>query len=59
MTAGFQVPLIPLFEVDGSIGGAAFTHNGPTALNTGIIAALTVTVKLVAVAHWPAAGVNV
>jgi hypothetical protein len=61
ITAGFHEPAIPLVEVVVSIGTAPFaqiTRLVPK-LNTGVVFGLTVTVNEVAVAHWPADGVNV
>lgn len=57
--AGIQLPLMPLLDVDGSEGGLALIHSGPTGLKAGVIAGLTVTVRVVVDAHRPAAGVNV
>ena len=59
MTAGFQVPVIPLFDVVGKVGAVAFWHSGPICVNVGVICVLTVTLKVVVVAHCPFAGVNV
>ena len=61
MTAGLQLPLIPLSEVVGSVGTADPAHmlREVPKLNVGVMLGLTVTVKLVAVAHWPAVGVKV
>lgn len=59
--AGFQLPVIPLLEVEGSIGTlppAQILSVGPK-LNVGVTIGFTVTLKLVAVAHCPAEGVNV
>jgi hypothetical protein len=57
--AGAQVPVIPLFEVVGSGASVAPEHIGATELNVGVTFGLTVTVKVVVVAHCPAVGVNV
>ena len=59
LTAGAQVPVIPLFDVVGSIGAADPLHIEGTAVKVGVINGLTVTVKVVDVAHNPAVGVNV
>lgn len=59
--AGLHVPFILLLEVVGSVGTLAPAHilsDGPK-LNTGVITGLTVTVKIVVVAHCPVLGVNV
>ena len=57
--AGLQVPVILLLDVVGSIGGVAPEQIGAIALNVGMMFGLTVTVKVVGVAHCPASGVNV
>ena len=57
--AGAQVPVIPLFDVVGNAASAAPEQIGATAVNVGIIFALTVTVNVVVVAHCPAVGVKV
>ena len=59
--AGFHVPFTPLLEVAGSVGTLAPAHilkDGPK-LNVGVITGLTVTLKVVVVAHCPDVGVNV
>ena len=50
---------MPLLEVVGNAVSVAPEQIGATAVNVGVIFGLTVTVKLVESAHWPAAGVNV
>ena len=59
--AGLHVPLIPLSETDGNAGTVppAQIVSVVPILNTGIVIGVTVTVKLVLFAHWPADGVNV
>ena len=57
--AGDQAPVIPFVEVVGSVGAAAPEQIGATAAKVGDTFGLTVTVKVVFVAHWPADGVNV
>lgn len=59
MTAGDQVPLIPLLEVDGNTGAVAPSQNGGIGLNTGVILGFTLTFKVVCTAHCPPVGVNV
>ena len=59
LTAGAHVPVTPLFDVVGSTGAADPLQIADTAVNVGVVCGLTVTVKVVVVAHWPAAGVNV
>jgi len=59
-TAGLHVPFIPLFDVRGRAGmlaRAQIVSVGPK-LNVGITTGLTVTLKVVVVAHWPASGVK-
>jgi hypothetical protein len=58
-SAGAHVPVIPLLEVVGSGDKVAPLQIGATALNVGVTFGLTVMVKVVVVAHWPAVGVNV
>ena len=36
ITAGFHVPIIPLFDVVGNAGAVAFWHNGPIWVNVGV-----------------------
>ena len=57
--AGFQVPVMPLLDVVGSTGAAEPEQIGATAVNVGVIFALTVIVSVVVVAHCPAVGVKV
>ena len=59
ITAGLQTPVILLLDVDGSAGAVLFWHSGPIWVKVGVTFGLTVTVNVVVVAHWPAAGVNV
>jgi hypothetical protein len=42
ITAGFQVPLMPLFDVVCNAGAVAFWHKDPIGLNVGVVAAFTV-----------------
>ena len=51
--------MIPLFEVVGNGDNAPPEQIGATAVNVGVIFALTVIVSVVVVAHWPAVGVKV
>ena len=48
-----------LVEVVGNGANTAPEHIAATALNVGVMFGLTVMVKVVVVAHCPAAGVNV
>ena len=58
-SAGDQVPVIPLLEVVGSAFNVAPEQIGATAVNVGVTLGLTTIVKVVVVAHCPAAGVKV
>jgi hypothetical protein len=49
--AGFQVPEIPLVDIKGKVGGVAPWQIGGTGLNVGVTDVLTVTFKVVEVAH--------
>lgn len=59
--AGLQVPLIPLVEVPGNVGGVSPAQMEIPEPNkkVGVIFGFTVTVKVAVVAHWPASGVKV
>jgi hypothetical protein len=57
--AGFQVPVIPLFEVVGNIGAVAPLQIAGIEVNVGVVGAFTVTERVVVVAHCPAVGVKV
>ena len=59
MSAGDQVPVIPLFDVVGNATSVAPEQIGATGVNVGVIFGLTVIVKVVVVAHCPAVGVKV
>jgi hypothetical protein len=59
LSAGDQVPVIPLVDVVGNTDKVAPEHIGATALNVGAIFGLTVIVSVDVVAHCPAVGVNV
>ena len=59
LSAGLQVPVIPLFDVVGSALKLAPLHIGATASNSGVTFGFTVIVSVVVVAHCPAAGVKV
>jgi hypothetical protein len=59
ITAGVQVPVIPLADVNGSAGATEFKQSEPNGLKVGVTFELTVTVTVVVVAHWPASGVKV
>ena len=55
------MPLIPLLDTLGSVGTAAPAQIAEAVpkLKAGVILGLTVTVRVVSVAHSPAFGVNV
>ena len=59
MSAGAQVPVIPLLEVVGNGFNVPPEQMGATAVNVGVMFGLTVMVRVVVVAHWPAPGVKV
>ena len=50
---------MPLVEVVGNAASVAPAQIGATTANVGLIFGLTVMVKVVVVAHWPAVGVKV
>ena len=57
--AGFQVPVIPLFDVSGKTGLVAPEHIGAMAVKLGVRIGLTVTSSVAVVAHCPSSGVKV
>ena len=57
--AGFQVPVIPLFDVSGKIGLVAPEHIEAMAVKLGVRIGLTVTSSVAVVAHCPSSGVKV
>ena len=57
--AGDQVPVMPFADVNGSEGATEFKQSEPNGLKVGVTFGLTVTVNVIVVAHWPAAGVKV
>ena len=57
--AGFQLPVIPLVEVVGNVGGVAPLQIEFTIVNVGKVFEFTLTVTVVVVAHCPAVGVKV
>jgi hypothetical protein len=59
ITAGLQVPVIPLADVNGSAGATEFKQSEPNGLKVGVTFGVTVISNVVGVAHWPAVGVNV
>ena len=59
LNAGAHVPVIPSMDASGNIGAAAPLQIAAIGLKVGVMFGLTVTVKVVVVAHWPAVGVKV
>jgi len=59
LSAGVHVPVIPLFDVVGNGFNVPPEQIGAKAMKVGVIFGLTVMVRVVVVAHCPAAGVNV
>ena len=57
LNAGDQDPLIPLVDTAGN-GDPTDPEHIVMGLNVGVIIGLTVIVKLVVTAHWPASGVK-
>ena len=53
MSAGDQLPVIPLFEVRGSADKVSPWHIGATAVKIGTIGVVTVTVMVAVLAHCP------
>ena len=51
--------MIPFVEVTGNVGAVLFWHNGPIAVNVGMVWASTIILSVVVVAHCPLPGVNV
>ena len=51
MVAGLQVPVIPLLDVVANTGAALLRQSAPIALNDGITFGVTVTSRVVGVAH--------
>ena len=59
--AGDHVPLMPFSDVAGSVGTLPLAQMESVLpkLKLGVTIGLTVTVKVVVVAHWPAVGAKV
>ena len=51
IVAGLHVPVIPLVEVMGKVGGAEFWQRAPIALNVGVTGGLIVIFSVAVVAH--------
>tara|TARA_B110000090_G_scaffold191842_1_gene224800 strand:- start:87 stop:341 length:255 start_codon:yes stop_codon:yes gene_type:complete len=58
ITDGLHVPVIPLSEVTGSVGEAAFKHIGAICVKAGRVGAMISTSIVVPKAHCPASFVN-
>ena len=58
-TAGDQVPVMPFSDVSGSTGAIEPSQIAATGSKAGVRLGVTTTSIVVAVAHWPASGVNV
>ena len=59
ITAGLQVPVIPLLEVNGNAGAVLFRQRGPMASKTGVTEVAMVMDIDPGSAQAPTAGVNV
>ena len=58
--AGDHIPVMPFVDVNESTGAVEPSHIDATGLKVGVTIGVIVISKVVAaVAHWPAAGVNV
>jgi hypothetical protein len=59
-TAGAHVPVMPFVDVNGSNGAVEPSHIAATGLKVGVMfGVIVISNVVVAVAHWPAVGVNV
>jgi len=59
LSAGAQVPVIPLLEVVGNATSGLPEQIGATVVKVGVILGFTVMVRVAVVAHCPAPGVKV
>ena len=59
ITAGDQVPAIPLLEVAGNAGAVLFRQISPITSKAGVVAGVTLIVMLTGTAQMPASGVKV
>ena len=59
ITAGLQVPVIPLVDVPGNVGAVVPAQKAGIAANVGVTFGVTVTSSVVVVAHCPTPGVKV
>jgi hypothetical protein len=53
-----QVPLMPLWVVFSAVGPSAW-QKGPMGVSAGVVAGLTVMLRVLVLAHWPGLGVKV
>ena len=59
ITAGNQVPAIPLLEVAGNAGAVLLRQISPITSKVGVVAGVTLILMVTGVAHTPASGVKV
>ena len=59
IVAGFQVPVILLFDVVGKAGAVEFCTSGPICVNVGVTLVETTILIVAVVPHCPVAGVKV
>ena len=59
ITAGDQVPAIPLLEVAGNAGAVLFRQISPITSKVGVVAGVTLIFIVTGTAHIPASGVKV
>ena len=58
ITAGLQVPLMPLVDIPGSTGATLFWQSAPIASKAGVVAGVTVISIETGAAHCPASGIK-
>jgi len=51
ITAGVQVPVMPLLDIAGNTGAIEFTQSGPIVVKTGVICTSMVIFNVAVVAH--------
>ena len=59
ITAGDQVPAIPLLDVAGNSGAVEFRQISPITSKVGVVAGVTLIFIVIGTAHIPASGVKV
>ena len=59
ITAGDQVPAIPLLEVNGNAGAVLLRQISPITSKVGVVAGVALMLMVTGPAHCPASGVNV